>query len=344
MRRLAFFVAAATAGFSALLGCLGEDISSVPETSTGDSATDAAPSGPDAAVDDGSVDGDSGRGPDADAADGAEPSCWKAPFEEFRALDTGGWQQAVYGPRLRGAEAIFAAMPSTDAQRLYRAPWTNAADGGLFSLALGTSTVVPLGTDTTSWHWSPTPLPDGSLVLATSPSAAAARVLARAPSTGAGFGTPSAIFPASGQDEADPWFVGPTNGGALYFSRGPTNGVGAMIWRSAVSAGPTFATPQVVTVDCPRDSCGTPVVAPDQGHLLFSAFQSRSSFQPIVLQARLANVAGAWVTSEVVALSEFGTAYPTWVSADGCTALAARRSGTVAPYIDTVEIARRTPR
>lgn len=315
----------------ALSACVGEDVPAATPQVTGDL---------DGGVDGAASDAGVPTSTDDAGADAARtPSCWGQPFTEIVPVPTPGFTDAIYAPRVSGGIAYFVAA-SGATQPLLTTPW----DASSPSLPSTASPLTLPSSTLTNVTWAPTLLSDGSLVFASG--FPVNRQLSLAARSGGAFLAPVAILTSS-VDDTDPWFVGAAAApGALYFARGTPNAasVPSVIVRSAVTfgAGPTFGAPAPIGVTCPSANCGTPVVSPDETRLLFGAWPT-ADFVPAVYEGVVATEGGARTIQGVTPRVELGSTYPSWISADGCTAIVGGvRAGT--SVINAVSLARRTAR
>ncbi|MBS2011351.1 MAG: hypothetical protein JST00_00455 [Deltaproteobacteria bacterium] len=278
------------------------------------------------------------------------PTCWGQPFEPPRVVRTttiGGdvdLTRQVWGPRLVGSDAYFAATPAGGSfPTVFRATWTSSVE------LTGVTYILPSPSSMAGSLWSPTVSADGALVVV---AVGLPALVGPAPQRNLAFSTGSGgTFPAlteisslsTDDDDADPWLVGnpPT---ALYFMRGASTASKPFaIYRSAItfsSGVPTFGAPTRVALTCPLagGDCGTPVVSPREDHMLFGAWPT-GTFGPSVQEAALAVAGSAATASAVFAHPELGATYPSWVSTDGCEIIVA--TGDIPA---TIQFARRSPK
>jgi hypothetical protein len=327
-----------------IAGCVGDDpVVAVDGGGQGaEGGTDATvgdSSVADVAIPDASPDGSS-----ADASDARVPTCTGQPFGAPVALDVSQIAATIgatlWGPRVTGANAVFAAVPAgSNEQQIFRATYTPGAGGA--APALSNATVLAPPSSASVVEWAPTIAADNSfLVLVVG--FPLPRNLALSVSTGGGaFGaaTPIAALNTA-TDETDPYLVGrPAK--ALYFGR--ESAAGAMeIHRSAVSGGasPQFAAPVRAALACPMANCGTPVVPTNEETILFGTWAA-GGFVPTVREATLSVTGGAVSTSGIVDHPELGAHYPSWISDDGCEVLLG--GGGISQVAD-VAYARRAPK
>ncbi len=350
MRKLACLVSSASISLALFYGCVGDSPTSptADAATGGDSAIDTAPPR-DSSAGDSAVPGDSeakdSSSPDVPTGDGRVPTCYGQPFGAPTSVDMSQVSAAlggvVWGPRVVGANAYFAAVPNGgNEQQLFRATFAPGAGGA----APGLSNAVQLSPPSlaTVVEWAPTVARDSTMMVFNTglPQLAQARELALSLATGGAFAAGVAIGNLNTTfDEADPWLVGRPQARALYFSRDDAAKVVAL-YRAPVTGVGTFGAAARVSLTCPLSNCGTPVVAPNEDLILFGAWPA-GGFAPTVREASL-GVAGATASAtNLVDHPELGAHYPSWLSDDGCEVLL---GGGGISQITDIAYARRTPK
>ena len=274
------------------------------------------------------------------SADAGLASCkgktFGTPIRVATAQISGAIATTMWGLRVVGPNAYFAATPAgTGEQQLFRATFTPGVGGAAPALSNASILMPPSSTATVEWAPS---VSNDSALLVFATAFPPPRDLAVSIGSGGAFATPTGIASVNtSADETDPWLVGKPTAKALYFGR--ENTAGAMeIWRSAVS-GTAFAEPVKVTLVCAQLSCGTPVVTPEEGTMLYASWAS-GGFVPNVTESTLLAAGPAWNAGPAIGHPELGTHYPSWVSDDGCEVLL---GGGNISSINDIYYARRTP-
>jgi hypothetical protein len=221
----------------------------------------------------------------------------------------------MWGVRVTGPNAYFAAVPKGgNEQQLFRATFAAGVSGGAPSLS--NATVLSPPSSASVIEWAPTVSADNALMVFATLNPPP-RDLSYSLGSGGGFGpaTTLASLNTAG-DEGDPWLVGKPTASVLYFAR--QNAANDLeIWRSAISAGPTFAPATKVVLACPQSHCGTPLVTPDETILLYASW-ANGAFVPNVQEGQLTVTAGAATAGTALGHPELGNRYPSWISDDGC--------------------------
>ncbi len=257
---------------------------------------------------------------DGSVGDGGQvPTCANQTFGTPMLVSTsqisGALETTMWGVRVVGPNAYFGAIPKGGTeQQIFRATYTAGA-----SPSLSNAAVLTPPSSASVIEWSPAVSADSALmVFATG--YPPPRELSFSIGSGGGFGAPTALASLNtAADETDPWLVGKPAATVLYFGRENAS-TDMEIWRSPISAGPTFATPTKVTLVCPQSDCGTPVVIPDET-MIFYASWANGGFVPNVQEGKL-TVAGAAATAgPALGHPELGNRYPAWISDDGCEVL-----------------------
>ena len=333
---------------AAIAGAVGACVGSDPEPSTDAGAlTDATTSRPaeDASDARPSTDGPViPPAPDA-GSDARVPTCAGQPFGAPVRVDssqiTAAIASTMWGPRVVGTTAIFAATPTgSNEQQIFRATYT-PPPGGVGAPSLSNASILAPPSSTAVVEWAPTMARDNSFLVATT-GFPLPRDLAVSSSVGGGaFGAAVRIAALSeaDRDESDPYLVGAPTARALYFARDAVGG-NFSIYRSAVTGPASFGPASRVVLACPLANCGTPVPTPNEALLMFGTWVA-GGFAPGVQEAVL-NVAGASASATgLVDHPELRAHYPSWVSDDGCEVLL---GGGPISTVAEVAYARRAPK
>lgn len=345
MLRASLTTLATLALLAAAASCTGDDPAAV--SATGDGGSDASP-----VVDaGGEPDGaDPHSGHDA-GGDAAPASCFGKPFTTVKDVATNALTgvtlaaATVWGPRLVNGTAYFAATPgAAGPQRIFAAPWVAALEGG--APALGAPTELTAIAHPSLPTWSPTVHPSGKVMLMAVGNppgfAAPQREIYASYFDGNAWSTPAVASALNsgtpGDDEADPWIVGAPSH-AVYFARQPLAGtmtIARAVMTLVPASPPTFGAPAPLVVECADSHCGTPVVTGDEAHLVFGRWPTAGpGFMPRVVELSLAKSGAAVVVAPGAAPvehPELGTAYPSWMSEDGCQLVASRGQGAQLVY------------
>ncbi len=256
-----------------------------------------------------------------DAFDASPATCAGQAFGPLKKIDffppdASGWG-GVWSPRAVGNTLYWAGSIAPNTLDIYTGllNGTNVVNGG----TVLSSTVMVGPSSSSTLDWSPAIASSTSYIVF-----ARGNVLARDLFVGSGlsWGTVAAAAALNtADDDTDPWIVGAPPV-ALYYARNtPTSG---KILRARItSTTPTFGAPTDVTLPCPSQFCGTPVVDAAESTLLFAAWAD-AKFATTVYEIALSKVAtDVTAKGTPVPHPELGTHYPSWVSSDGCVAIVA---------------------
>lgn len=252
--------------------------------------------------------------------DGGAPSCRGQTFKPPTLVNTtqisGALATTMWGPRVVGQNAYFAAVPAGgNEQQIFRATWSPGAAPSLSNAA-----AVAPPSSASVVEWAPAVSADSAL-LVFGTAFPPPRNLSYALGSGGGFAASNPITSVNtAADESDPFLVGKPAATALYFGR--EDGAQKMeIWRSAITSGPVFEEPQKATLTCPEANCGTPVVTTDERTAFFASWGA-GGFLPNVNESDLqVSATGAVIAGPAIGHPELGARYPSWISEDGCEVL-----------------------
>ncbi|MBL8611889.1 MAG: hypothetical protein JNL38_31385 [Myxococcales bacterium] len=322
MRKLAVSLVPIAGALAVAYGCVGDDpVASNPsDGGTASSSSGGSSSG-------GSSSGGSSSGGSSSGDGGGEagpPTCagqtfgTPVPIDVSAITGLGVPTPYLWGPRVVGNKAYFAANVTSGEQRLFTAPF-NLGEG-----KLGPRTELAEASAGPGAEWAPAASADESFVVfAYNTTVLGGRDLYSA-QLPAGAPTIEAILNkgASDVDDTDPYLVGsPTK--AVYYASGP-NGTSQSLFRAARMSGAFLAPIGLLQPgQCARAYCGTPVVTPDEKTILFATWDA-GGFVPSVREAALQlTTLTAPYMSSFVEHPELGNRYPSWVSDDGCAVIVA---------------------
>lgn len=317
MRKLAVSLVPIAGALAVAYGCVGDDpVASNPsDGGSASSSSGGSSSG-------GSSSGGSSSSGSSSGGEAGPPTCAGKPFGIPVPIDVsaitglGVPTPYLWGPRLVGNKAYFAANVASGEQRLFTAAF-DLTEG-----RLGARTELVEASAGSGAEWAPTASADESFVVfAYNTTVGGGRDLYSAQLPG-GAPTIEATLNKGGSDvdDADPYLVGsPTK--AVYYASGP-NGAAQSIFRAGRVSGAFLAPVGLLQPgQCSRAYCGTPVVTPDEKTILFATWDA-GGFVPNVREAALQLVTAPYM-SGFVDHPELGNRYPSWVSDDGCTVIVA---------------------
>lgn len=315
MRRLVVLGAFASVGLGIFFGCVGDD--PVPNT-TPDASASSSSSGGSSSSSSGSTSSSSSSGSSGEAG---TPTCAGQPFKTPVAIRTttilAGLGSFVWGPRIQGGKAYFAATPSgAGIQRIYRADFVAGAAPELTNA----TELATLNGTTANAKWAPMVTSEGThLVYADGNLVGDAgrdlfAATANSSKTDFNAGAILSLNLPGAVDDTDPYVVGsPTK--AIYFASGAFTA--QSIYRASATPALSFGAKTKVDIPCPMASCGTPVVPADEKTILFAAYDA--TFQPKIYEATMDVTKSPITVGPLVDHSGvLGTRYPSWISDDGC--------------------------
>ncbi len=322
MRRLVVLGASASVGVGIFFGCVGDD--PVPNAAPDASASSSSSGGSSSSS---SSSGSTSSSSSSSSGSSGTPSCAGQPFATPVAVKTSAISATVsgfvWGPRIQGAKAYFAATPTSGGiQRIYRADFIAGTNPEITNAA----ELATLNATSANAKWSPMVTSegthlvyaDGNLVGDAGRELFAAAANSSKTDFGAGASLSSLNLPGA-VDDADPFVVGsPTK--AIYFASGDV--AGQSIFRATATPALSFGTKTKVDIPCQKASCGTPVVPADEKTILFAAYDA--SFQPQIYEATMDVSKSPITVGALVDHSKvLGVRYPSWISDDGCSVVLA---------------------